>query len=358
MSVKFGVIVPIPAAPIDKLISISKSNEKVGFDSIWATDHLLSIPLGIVPEAWSVLTAIAMVTDRVMLGTCVSDPHRQHPAVLAQRIATIDHISKGRVILGIGAGEAMNIDPFGIKWDKPVSRLIEAIKIMRRLWIGERFSYKGEFWKLRDAFLQIKPTRPTVPIYLAANSPRLLRLTGEIADGWIPVPMPPKLYRKRLRLVKEGAKRAGRPIDDVDTGIFIYTAIADQAEDAYKQLDLIKPQIVFFPKLLREAGYEVKLPEEISPMFYRDVLLTTEGVERYKKYGELISMEAAIDFSIAGTPEDCINKIDEFIKAGVKHFLLVNMGPNPRHVMKIYGEEIMPFFRNLQRHVPVANSAG
>ncbi|MFQ6080155.1 MAG: LLM class flavin-dependent oxidoreductase [Candidatus Bathyarchaeia archaeon] len=345
-SVKFGVLIPIPAAPVDTLIKIAKRNEEAGFDSIWASDHLLMIPTGIVPEAWSVLTAIAMVTDKVMLGTCVSDPHRQHPAVLAQRIATIDHVSKGRVILGMGVGEAMNLDPFGIEWDRPISRLIEAVKIMRKLWTEEeRFGYNGIFWELRDAFLQIRPARSRVPIYFAANSPRMLRLTGEMADGWIPVPMTPKLYRERLKLVKEGAEKAGRFIDEIDAGIFIYTAIADKAEDAYKQLDPIRPQIMFFPKLLEEAGYEVEIPKEISPMFYKDVLPTREGMEMYERYGKLVPREAAIDFSIAGTTEDCISKIDELIKAGVRHFILINMGPNPRHVMKMYCEEIIPHFK-------------
>jgi 5,10-methylenetetrahydromethanopterin reductase len=345
-NVKFGSLLPIPTAPVDKLIEIAKVNEGAGFDSIWAPDHLLFVPPGTVPEAWTILTAVAMATKRVMIGTCVTDPHRYHPAVLAQRIATVDQISVGRVILGLGAGEAMNLEPFGIKWKRPVSKLIEAATIMRKLWTGEIFSYEGKFWNLKDAFLQIKPFQSRLPIYFGANSPRMLRLAGEMADGWLPTPLSPELYKKRLKLVEEGAKMAGRSIDEIDTGVYLYTSITDEAEEAYKQLDMMKPMIVSYPQLLEEAGYDIDLPEEISSLSYPELLPTGEWIEKFLRYGELIPTEAAVEFSIAGTVEECIEQIDRFVKAGVKHFLLINMGPRPRRVMEIYGKEIIPHFRN------------
>jgi alkanesulfonate monooxygenase SsuD/methylene tetrahydromethanopterin reductase-like flavin-dependent oxidoreductase (luciferase family) len=127
-----------------------------------------------ISEAWTILTAAAVSTKKVLLGTCVTDPHRYHPAVLAQRLATIDQLSDRRVMLGLGAGMAMNLERFGIRWNKSVSRLAEAVKIMRRLWAGEKFSYDGEFWKFKNVFLQIKPIQSKVPIYFAANSPRMM----------------------------------------------------------------------------------------------------------------------------------------------------------------------------------------
>jgi len=343
-SVKFGVILPVPTAPVDKLLSIAKVNEEAGFHSVWAPDHLLFVPLGTVPEAWTILTAAAMTTKRVLLGTCVTDPHRHHPAVLAQRLATIDQVSGGRVILGLGAGESMNLEPFGIKRDKPVSKLIEAVTIMRRLWSGETINYEGEFWKLKDAFLQIKPTRPRVPIYFGANSPRTLRLTGEMADGWLPTPLSPELYKKRLKLIEDAARAAGRAPESIDAGLYLYTSIADRAEDAYKQLDTMKPMIVSAPELLKESGYEVELPKEISSLSYTDVLPTGEWLELFARYADFIPRDAAVEFSIAGTTQDCIDKVEEYVKAGVRHFLLINMGPSPRQVMEIYSKEIIPRF--------------
>jgi 5,10-methylenetetrahydromethanopterin reductase len=342
--IRFGAHLPIPMATPDRLVRIAKLNEEVGFDSLWIPDHILFIPPGIVPEAWSTLAAVAMVTKKVMLGTCVTDPHRYHPAVLAQKVATVDQLSAGRTILGLGAGESMNLDPFGIRWNKPVSRLIEAVSIIRKLWSGESFSYEGEFWKLKDAFLHIKPAQQRLPIYFGANSPRTLRLTGEMADGWMPTPLSPKLYKKRLKLVEEGAEKAGRAMDEIDSGIYLYTSIADKAEDAYKQLEEVKIMIAH-PEILKESGYEIELPEKPGSMAYHRLLPTSEDLGKVSTYAERIPVEAAIEFSVAGTVDECIEKIGEYVKAGAEHMDLINLGPDPRQVMEIYGKEIIPRFK-------------
>lgn len=348
-NIRFGCYLPFPTATSEKLIKVAEINEEAGFDSIWAPDHILFMPPGIVPEAWTILTAAAMVTKKVLLGTCVTDPHRYHPAVLAQRIATVDQVSAGRVIFGLGAGEAMNLKPFGIDWAKPVSKLVESVTIMRKLWSGESFSYEGKFWRLKDAFLQINPIQSKLPIYFAANSPRTLKLTGKMADGWVPNPMNPELYKKRLKLIEDGAKKAGRDIKEIDTAIYLYTSIADKAEDAQKQLEGYKPLIVTSPQILIEAGYEVEIPEEISSLSYAELLPSGEKIVKFARFEEFIPKEAVIDFSITGTLADCIEKIDEFVKAGVRHFILMNVGPNPRRVMEIYSKEIFPHFKGNPR---------
>ncbi len=343
-SIRFGCFIPIPATPVEKLFKIAKVNEQAGFSSIWFPDHLLFIPPGIVPEAWSIMAATAAVTEKATLGTCVSDPHRHHPAVLAQKVATVDRISGGRVILGLGAGESMNLDPFGINWKNPVSRLVESMTIMRKLWSGDMLTYEGRFWKLKDAFLQITPVKETVPIYFGANSPRTLRLTGEMADGWLSVPLSPKLFERRLKFVKEGAEKSGRSIDDIDTGLYLYTSITEKAEDAYKQLGRIKAQILPSPEILREAGYDIELPEDLRSLSFLKASPDSEDVERFLRYGELIPNEAAIEFSIAGTVENCKMKIEQYIKAGAKHLIIANVGPDPRRVVELFSEEIIPQF--------------
>ncbi|MEM3730966.1 MAG: LLM class flavin-dependent oxidoreductase [Candidatus Bathyarchaeia archaeon] len=343
--VRFGCFLPIPATPVEKLLKIAKANEDAGFDSIWAPDHLLFIPTGTVPEAWSTLAATAAITQRALLGTCVSDPHRYHPAVLAQKVATVDRISGGRVILGIGAGEAMNLEPFGINWKSPVSKLKEAITIMRRLWAGETVNFNGNFWKLRGAFLQINPVRGAVPIYFGANSPRTLTLTGEMADGWLSVPLPPKLCEKRIKHIKEGAEKAGRSIDQIDLGVYLYTAVAEKAEEAYKRIEEIKFQIIPSPEILLEAGYNIELPEDLQSLSYFKAFPSDEWIEKFVRFGELVPKEAAIEFSVVGSPEDCIERINEYVKAGIKHVLLINAGPDPRKALELYAKEIIPHFR-------------
>jgi 5,10-methylenetetrahydromethanopterin reductase len=343
---RFGCFLPVPATPVDRLLKIAKANEEAGFDSIWVPDHVLFIPPGTVPEAWSFLAATAALTEKVALGTCVSDPHRYNPAVLAQKVATVDQISGGRVTIGLGAGEAMNLEPFGIDWKKPVSKLIEAVTIMRKLWAGEVLNYEGKFWKLRDAFLQIRPVKGAVPVYFGANSPYTLRLVGEMADGWLSIPLSPRLFKEHLNLVREGAKKAGRSDDEIDAGVYLYTSVTESAEDAYRQIEAIKSQVIPSPQLLLEAGYDVELPEDLRSLSYFKALADSEWIEKFLSFGDLIPKEAAIEFSIAGTVRDCIDKIEEYVKAGAKHLILMNAGPDPRKILKVYGEEIIPYFKS------------
>jgi len=340
-SVRFGVVLPWLTS-VDEILQIARASEEAEFDSLWTGDHLLHFPGRIVHEAWTLLTAAGMVTKRVLLGTCVTDPHRYHPAVLAQRLATIDQFSSGRVILGLGAGDAINLEPFGINWNKPVSKLVEAVKIMRRLWAGETFSYEGEFGKFRDAFLQIRPFQPKVPIYFAAMRPRMLRLTGEMADGWLPLALTPEMYKKRLKIIGAAAKKVERAPDDIDAGLLVLISIADKADDAYKALDRVKPILV--PEILKEAGYDIEFPKEFSSYSYINWMPTEQYVEYLAKYGKFIPTEAAIDFCIAGTTQDCIDKIYKFVKAGVKHFILLDVGADPHKLRELHRKEIKPRF--------------
>jgi len=346
--VRFGAALPW-TTPVDQILDVARASEDAGFSSVWTGDCLVLEPgTKNVTEAWTILTAAAMVTKRVHLGTCVTDPHRYHPAVLAQRLATIDQVSGGRVTLGLGSGVACDLEPFGIEWNKPVSRIVEAVKLMRRLWTGEKFSYEGEFWKFKDASLQVKPIQSQVPIYFAANSPRTLRLTGELADGWLPETLSPKLYKKRLKFIEETARKVGRAPDDIDPGLCVRISIADKAEDAYKRLGEVKYILMFSPykEVLKEAGYEVELPKELSSLCYPKWLPTSEWKQKITRYQELVPTEAAIEFSIAGTTHDCIDKIDEFVKAGVKHFILVDVAnyKDQSKARELYRKEIIPRF--------------
>ena len=342
--VRFGVTLPwvTPEFRPEEILGVAKVGEERGFDSLWSGDHLLHFPGLIAPEAWTLLTASSVVTKKARLGTCVTDPHRHHPAVMAQRLATIDQFSAGRVILGLGAGDAINLDPFNIDWKRPVSKLLEFVEIMRRLWAGETFSHRGEFWNFQNAFLQIKPVQARLPIYFAANSPRMLRLTGELADGWLPLGLTPGMYKKRLEVVKESARKAGRDPDDIDAGLYIGTSIADKTEDAYQQLELFKSILV--PEILEEAGYKVDLPEKLRSYSYMDWKATDEYMELLAEYGKCVPDEAVMDFCIGGTPGECIDKIKEFVEAGVQHFVFEIMGPDHRGMVERIGKEITPCF--------------
>ena len=199
--VKFGYQLP-PHTP-DLIFDIALYLEEKGFDSVFMADHLVGIAVRRFDflDAWNILSALAVKTKSLKLGSCVADPRRKHPAVLAQTVTTLDHLSNGRAILGIGAGEAMNLDPYGIKWDKPVSKMYEAVKAVKACWTQPVVNFEGKFFHIKNALVEPKPVqKPHPPIWIAGNSPRTMKMTAEIADGWIPMapPLTPDAYRESL----------------------------------------------------------------------------------------------------------------------------------------------------------------
>ena len=153
------------------------------------------------------LAALSVKTKNIKLGTAVSDTHRRHPETLAQIVSTVDILSGGSAILGIGPGESMNLDPFGINWDKPISRMKEAITLIKRLWTQESVSYEGKFFRFSNAILDLKPVqKPHPPIWIAANSIASLKVVAELGEGWIPLPNGPENYSKILILSKNMQK--------------------------------------------------------------------------------------------------------------------------------------------------------
>ena len=187
--------------PLKSNLNTIKAYEKDGYDSLFFADHIMNwIPKSIwtpditnlasvyesphlIYEAFTMMSIASLNTRKVKLGTGVTETFRRHPAVLAQTILTLDQLSNGRTILGIGTGEKENIIPYGIKWDNPVSRLEEAIKIIRLLWENdEKFDYNGKFWNLKNAIFSLKPHKAGryPPIWLVAHGPRMLDITGRL----------------------------------------------------------------------------------------------------------------------------------------------------------------------------------
>ena len=152
-NIRFGITAPVPGESVEGLIGFAKTVEDLGFDTLWFPDHIVFMAPRITPEVWSVIAAAAMKTEKILMGT-IGDAHRIHPAVCAHRLATVDRISNGRIFICVGYGEKMNLDPYGIAWDRPLTRVEESIRIMRALWSGEPVDFDGEIYKLEDAVLR------------------------------------------------------------------------------------------------------------------------------------------------------------------------------------------------------------
>ncbi|MHA1483563.1 MAG: LLM class flavin-dependent oxidoreductase, partial [Candidatus Heimdallarchaeaceae archaeon] len=179
----------------------------------------------------------------------VTETFRHHPALLAHLFITLDHLSKGRMILGIGLGEGENIAPYGMKMEKPVSRLEEAIKIIRLLWNNDKkVDFDGKFWKLKDAVLSLKPYRKKKPppIWVGAHGPKMLELTAKLGDGWIPWNSNLRDYKEGLETIQAHAKKEGRNPDEITPGIELAIIAGETREECDKMLEspLAKNQLL------------------------------------------------------------------------------------------------------------------
>lgn len=186
---RIGVQLPEVERPVgwSELRDIAKEAEAVGFDSIWVGDHLLYRdehgsrgPW----EAWSLLAALGEATERVSIGPLVAATAFHNPAMLAKKAATVDEISGGRLILGIGAGwNRTEFDGFGFPYDRRASRFTEALHIVHTLLRTGRIDFEGEFHSLREMEL-VPPARPDLPLMIGSEGPRVLAASLPLVDMW------------------------------------------------------------------------------------------------------------------------------------------------------------------------------
>ena len=212
------------------VIEAARRAEKAGYDSVWAGDSLLARPRG---EPLTLLAGVAGATSRVTLGTAVLLPLLRHPLSLAHVVATVDRISAGRLIVGVGPGAELpgthaELAALGVPSDRRVSAMLSSVERCRRLWRNEEPGLE----------LQPRPFQPDgPPIWLGGSGPRMLRLAGETFDGWLPFSPTPADYASGLRAVREAAERAGRDPDSVATGAYLTVAVADNPAQAASELD-------------------------------------------------------------------------------------------------------------------------
>lgn len=190
---KFSIWPDMSHAP-SEVLDIARWAEAAGWHGVWYADHYMpntgstDFEPGDTHECWAMLPAIAAVTERVRIGSLVAPTSVHHPAVLANRAATIDHISNGRMVLGLGAGWQINEHAaYGIELEPPgprVTRFDEAIQIIRSLLATDRTTFEGSVYSLTDAPSDPAPVQSPLPLLVGTGSPRMLRITARHADEW------------------------------------------------------------------------------------------------------------------------------------------------------------------------------
>lgn len=231
---KIGVQLPEIERPVrwDERRDIARAIEDCGFDSIWTGDHLLYRDDGGSAgpwEAWTSLAALAEVTSRVELGPLVAAASFHNPAMIAKFAATVDEISGGRLILGLGAGwNRVEYDAFGFPYDHRVSRFEEAFTIIATLVRQGSIDFEGDFYTLRDMEL-LPPARQDMKILIGSNGPRMLRIAAPHADMWnswfVQIDNRPEGVEPLREVVDEACRDVGRDPDDIERTVAVYVQL-------------------------------------------------------------------------------------------------------------------------------------
>ncbi len=273
--------------------------DELGYDSFW------------LPEAWgyevfSLLTELALSTKRIRLGTGIVNVFSRSPALLAMHAATLDELSEGRFVLGLGTSGERVIEGFhGRRFAQPLTQVRDVIRVVQTLLAGESLSDAGaELAQYRPFTLAMKPVRPRVPIYVAALKQKAIESIGELADGWMPTFWPYQELSKGREWLANGAKRAGRDPAEIVTAPF--TTCLPMGGDGARAM--AKELVAFYI-----GGMGEYYKELLSGFGYRDACTRVEELYRDKstraQAGGAVTDAMIEALTISGDPEHCVEEL-------------------------------------------------
>jgi phthiodiolone/phenolphthiodiolone dimycocerosates ketoreductase len=321
-----------------------------GAESLWVPDHFMGfIPASVwKPEVTAAakmvhspdglfdpLQILAVTASRMRgidVGTLVTEPLRRHPMAIAQSFVTLDHIARGRAVLGIGNGERENCEPYGLPWGQQVARLDEALTIIRRLWesAGAPVTYEGRFWQLKDAIFNLPLYQGRQPrIWIAAHAPRMLELTGRHGDGWVPtLKSTPEEYRARLTVIRRAAEGTGRSFDRFVPCQVLVCALGESRD---QMIDLaVKSRLGAAMSLLVPAEvwqqHGKEHPLGAKHKGFIDIVPPRVTDEEIDRAARTMTPELLLTSMYAGSPAEIRDEVAPLVAAGVRHFIVSNMG--------------------------------
>lgn len=297
-----------PVLKISDILKLAQLAEQVGVDRLGISDVIFY------PDTYELQALCAFVTKRMSIGSLVTNPYTRHPAVIAAAASTLDEISQGRAFIGIGAGAG--IGKLGVIRSPPAPTIREAVHIIRELLAGKVVNYQGNAFQLsgKDSRLEFPP-KHAVPILIGTRSPRIAKLAGELADIIVIGAryISDQQLTNYLRWISEGASHARRDIDSIEVAPRLTICTSNDGQLARQSVKLYAAHYLALlrpPDVLIEDSKLQKIIEAVSRVkgWY-----FSPNVQYPKEIDNLIDQEIVDKFAVAGTPDECIEKIRDII---------------------------------------------
>lgn len=312
--------------PVRQAAALARYAEEQGFESCWVHEAYWN------RDALSFLVTIAAGTDRLGLATGCINPYTRHPVLVASSLATLDELSSGRAILGFGTGFPGRLDEQGIAHDRPIAAMRESIALIRRLWQGEKVTTTGRTFSLTNVAITVRPPH-AVPIYLAGWGPDMLRVAGQVCDGYLARALEsPASCRRLIGGVRAAASDAGRDPEAVDMAAYLLCAVSSQRAEARAAMRrdpfVVYQFAVIDEAVLRESGVDPQVKRRIAEPFWRgDLAAAREAVS-----------DALLDAcTLAGTASDVIARLEAYAAAGVRLPILQPIATTTPEIRRVIG---------------------
>ncbi len=305
---RFGVTLPQIKRTWTEARDAALEFDRLGYDSLWVCDHVYGVPIPSLPilEAWSELAAVAAITENAKLGTLVTPPFFRNPAILAKQIATIDHISGGRVIAGLGAGW-FQPEFHGTGSPFPGTRerlraLEESVQIMKGMWTEERFSFEGQHFSVKDVICEPKPENPPEVLIGGGGERVLMGIAARHADTWNNMAVFQAELGKKIDALRRRCDELGRDFDSIEISQQCIEVIAEDDDSAKAAL-----------------------------------------AKASKVYGGHMGGQIE-EHGIWGSPAGVIERIEKHRSLGVSGFIIEFFGRDTREPARLFAEKVMPAF--------------
>ena len=318
--------------PVRDYVRYAQAAEAAGFDQFWVSNDLF------LRSAPVILSAVAIATQRIKIGSCILNPFTMHPSEIAMFAATLDELSGGRFNLGISSGAEDFMRWLGLEFRYPRTRVLETISAINKLTANQNAASDGAALKWTDeAWLRFRSER-RVPIYLGAMSPKMLQAIGEVADGGLPLLFPPEHYANILPQVQRGLARSGRTLNDIDLAACIWCSLSDDQAAAQATL---ADKIAYYghamsPTLLEQLGLS---QADFAP------IRQAWHIEGDREKARRLVTPQMLRIGIAGTTAVLIERLDALVSLGVRHISFgPPLGPDISAAIEAIGSAVIPHF--------------